>query len=77
MSPIFFQHPSSLIFFHALPLAYFCTYPNKNPYWMSVVWSTRNIFEKCIYLSYKMFAARVIKVLCTVFTFTIEKLLAL
>lgn len=23
MSPIFFQHPSSLIFIHALPLAYF------------------------------------------------------
>lgn len=27
MSPIFFQHPSSLILIHALPLAYFCIYP--------------------------------------------------
>lgn len=29
MSPIFFQHPSSLIFIHALSLAYFCISPPK------------------------------------------------
>lgn len=42
-----------------------------------MVWSTTNIFEKCIHLSYKMFAVRITRVLDTVSRFAIEKLLAL
>lgn len=44
---------------------------------MSVIWSTTNIFEKCIRLSYKMFVARIIRVLENVYIFTTEKRLAL